>query len=420
MKNRRRGLAGLATKANKHRARENEKRSASTGQLLAAKLHKESIVIDGHVHVISRVFHEGIDPWKAQTTGLIDFARAQQGGVKVIIHALYLEDPYNRYNYTIKHACRLLEIFHQVMDANSDKMELALNSADVRRIVAKGKMAHILGFEGGFDMDGDLQVLRFFHRVGVRMLQFVHHRTTSSFADSYGDEVQKWNGINDRGRELVSEMNRLGILIDISHATIPTQEQIIKTSQAPVVASHVGAKRFSNHPQNLSDELIEAVAKKGGLIGVHGHGSFLCQKYWDWRRLEHETVSWRTEAMQMKREPIDSAEYIDKLDNLLHKEWSEGPTTFYGTPWKKTYPARAPIPTMDDYVATVDYLINLVGDDHVAIGLDLMFGTYWLKDFDATGYPRITEALVAKGYSAKTIKKILGENWLRVLDASKA
>jgi membrane dipeptidase len=151
------------------------------------------------------------------------------------------------------------------------------------------------------------------------MLQFVHHRTTSAFADSYGDEVQKWNGINDRGRRLVSEMNRLGILIDISHATVPTQEQIIETSKAPVVASHVGAKHFSDHPQNLSDELIEAVAKKGGLIGVHGHGSFLCQKYWDWRRLEHETVSWRTGSMEMIREPIDSAEYIDKLDNLLHK-----------------------------------------------------------------------------------------------------
>lgn len=377
-------------------------------------------MVDGHVHVISRVFHEGIDPWKSQKTGLIDFARAKKGGVDVIIHALYLEDQYNRYNYTIKHACRLLEIFHQVMEANSDKMELALTSGDIRRIVAKGKMAHVLGLEGGFDMDGDIEVLRFFHRVGVRMLQFVHHRTTSGFADSYGDEVQRWNGINDRGRKLVREMNRLGILIDISHATIPTQEQVIETSEAPVVASHVGAKHFSNHPQNLSDELIEALAQKGGLIGVHGHGSFLNQKYWDWRRFEHETVSWRTKSMQMERGPIDYAQYIDELDALLHKEWKEGPTTFYGTPWKETYPPGAPTPTLDDYMATVDYLIHLVGDDHVAIGLDLMFGTYWLKDFDATCYPRITELMVKKGYSARTIKKILGENWLRVLDTAKA
>src|SRR3954470_20135271 len=110
------------------------KLTANSAKLLASELHKQSIVVDGHVHVISRVFHEGIDPWKAQETGLIDFARAQQGGVKVIIHALYLEDPYNRYNYTIKHACRLLEIFYRILEANSDKMELALSSADVRRI----------------------------------------------------------------------------------------------------------------------------------------------------------------------------------------------------------------------------------------------------------------------------------------------
>src|ERR1051326_8891031 len=98
--------------------------TSSNSRVSASELHKQSIVVDGHVHVISRVFHEGIDPWKAQEAGLIDFARAWKGGVKVIIHALYLEDPYNRYNYTIKHACRLLEIFYRTLEANSDKMEL--------------------------------------------------------------------------------------------------------------------------------------------------------------------------------------------------------------------------------------------------------------------------------------------------------
>jgi membrane dipeptidase len=281
-------------------------------------------------------------------------------------------------------------------------------------------MAQVLGFEGGFDMDGDLDVLRFFYRSGVRMMQFVHHRTTSAFADSYGDEVQVWNGINDRGREIIREMNRLGILIEVSHATEATQAQVIATSKAPVVASHVGAKHFSNHLQNLSDELLKAVAAKGGLIAVHGHGSFLGQKYWDWRRNTHETVSWRTESMELMRPPVDyHCDFISKLDSLMHDEWTNGPVFWYGTPWKQSVPAGAMVPTMDDYVATVDYLINLLGEDHVAIGLDLMWGTYWLKDFDATYYPHFTEAFLAKGYSAERIKKLLGENWLRVLDAAK-
>jgi membrane dipeptidase len=254
----------------------------------------------------------------------------------------------------------------------------------------------------------------------VRMLQFVHHRTTSAFADSYGDEVQKWAGINGLGKRLIGEMNRLGILIDISHATEAAQAQIIETSEAPVVASHVGAKKFSDHLQNLSDELLIAVAKKGGLIGVHGHGSFLRQEYWDWRRSVHETVSWRTESMRMQRDAIDFGDYITALDSLLHNEWTSGPATFYGTPWKNTYNAGAPVPTMADYVETVEYLVNLLGEDHVAIGLDLMWGTYWLENFDATSYPRITEALLDKGFSAGTVKKIIGENWLRVLDRVQA
>ena len=167
--------------------------AADAKKALASKIHEEAIVVDGHVHITSRVFHEGIDPWQEQTTGLFDFARAKKGGVKLVIHALYVEDPYNRYNYTIKHACRLIETLYRIIEANSDKMEVAFNGADVRRIVANGKMAQVIGLEGGFDMEGDLDVLRFFYRAGVRMTQFVHHRTTSAFADSYGDEVQVWN-----------------------------------------------------------------------------------------------------------------------------------------------------------------------------------------------------------------------------------
>ena len=388
----------------------------------AAKLHEDAILIDGHVHVITRLLHEDIDPWEEQETGLFDFARAKKGGLNVAIHNLYVEDAYNRYNYTVKQACRVIERFHQILDAHPDKMELALSSSDVRRIVAEGKMAQILGLEGGFDMEGDLDVLRLFHRLGVRMIQLVNHRTTNSFVDAYGTE-EKWKGINDRGRKIVREMNRLGIMIDISHTTEAAQLQIIEASHAPVIANHVGVQGLSDHPQNMTDRAIRALAAKGGVIGVHGHGAMLAQKYWDWRQ-KHEVeigaTSWKGRWETLTRPPgNDSGEYIAKVDAELTERWLRGPRQWFGTPWKELVLEGAPKPTVEDYVRTVDYIVDLVGDDHVAIGLDLFFGKYWLKDFDATSYPSLTEGFLRHGYSPERIRKILGENWLRVLDAAR-
>lgn len=388
----------------------------------ASRLHDEAIVIDGHVHLVSRLFHEGIDPWQKQETGLFDLARARQGGLDVVIHNIYVEDAYNRYNYTVKQACRLIEQFYRLLDKHPDKMALALNSSDVRGIVAQGKMAQILGLEGGFDMEGDLDVLRLFHRLGVRMIQMVNHRTTNAFADAYASE-QKWNGINDLGRAIIREMNRLGIMIDISHATDTAQLQIIEASRAPVIANHVGVQQLSDHPQNLTDRTIRALAAKGGVIGVHGHGAMLAQKYWDWRQrheVEIGAVSWKGHWEKLTRPPgNDGGEYVARIDTELTDRWVRGPRVWYGTPWKKTVPEGAPQPTVEDYVRVIDYIVNLVGEDHAAIGLDLMWGKYWLKDFDATSYPSLTEAFLRQGYSPQRIRKILGENWLRVLDAAK-
>ena len=155
-----------------------------------AALHDDAIVVDGHVHITNRVYWEGIDPWEAQTTGLWDYARAKEGGLDVVIEQVYIEDPYNNYNYAVKQAVRLVETFYRVLEANPERMELALSGADVRRIVEGGKTAVILALEGGFDMEGDLDVLRLFHRLGVRLVQFTNHNTTNAFVDAgLGDQA---------------------------------------------------------------------------------------------------------------------------------------------------------------------------------------------------------------------------------------
>ena len=396
----------------------------------AAKLHDEAIVVDGHVHIITPVFHQGIDPWKVQETGLWDYARAKQGGLDVVIHTVYIEDPYNNYNYAVKQAVRLIETFYQVLDANSDKMELALTSADVRRIVGDGKMAAILALEGGFDTEGDLNVLRLFHRLGVRMIQPISHNTTNAFLDA-GLGVKKWGGLTEHGRKVIAEMNRLGIMIDISHATDEGKLEIIEASKAPVVGSHHGLRHFVEYPRNFSDEVLRAVATEGGLMGMHSNASFLSKEYVEWRRRQSSsggsTALHEIEGYAFSRPAYgDFGEYIRSLDAEMRDRWLRDQPdrggTGYGIPWrerhKRAVDAGAPLPTISDWADQVDYVVEMVGDDHLGIGLDLMSGPN-LRDFDATGYPRLTEALVEKGYSEQRIKNILGENWLRLLDEAK-
>src|ERR1700730_8940672 len=162
-------------------------------------------------------------------------------------------------------------------------MEVALTSADVRRIVASGKLAVILGMEAGFDQDGDIDILRLWHRLGVRVIQFASQVTTA-YADSSVRGPAKWSGINEQGPRLIAEMNRLGIVIDITHATEAAQRQIIEASRAPVVATHVGLRAICNNPANMSDDIVRAIAAKGGLVGIHSSAVVISQRFFDYSR----------------------------------------------------------------------------------------------------------------------------------------
>jgi membrane dipeptidase len=406
------------------------------GAQSTAALHDDAIVVDGHVHITNRVYWEGIDPWEAQTTGLWDYARAKEGGLDVVIEQVYLEDPYNNYNYAVKQAVRLVETFYRVLEANPERMELALSGADVRRIVAGGKTAVILALEGGFDMEGDLDVLRLFHRLGVRLVQFTNHNTTNAFVDA-GLDDQVWDGITDHGHAVVREMNRLGIMIDISHASDAAQLAIIEASAAPVVASHHGLRQFSDSPRALSDTVLTAMAAKGGLIGIHSSAGYLRQEFLDWQAA-HPTatpaleepaccsgIDWLPDLFRSPSQ--DYGQYIDALDTKMREGWNgviPGLGGYdYSVPWRelqqRTLDAGGPLPTEEDWATHVDYAVNLVGEDYIGIGTDMMSGGSNILDFDATSYPRLTEALADRGYAHESIYKILGENWLRVLDAAK-
>jgi membrane dipeptidase len=374
--------------------------------------------MDGHVHISNRIYWEGIDPWKAQPTGDWDFARARAGGVNVVVENI-APYGYHTYNTTVKHVGRLLETVHRTLDANRDKMELALTSADVDRIVASGRMAVILAIEAGFDQEGDIDILRLWYRLGVRVIQFASQVTTA-YADSSVRGEAKWGGINDKGRRLIAEMNRLGMVIDITHATEAAQKQIIAASKAPVVASHTGLRAICNNPGNLSDDVLKAMAAKGGLVGIHSSADQISQRYYDWARahgstpvngISREEILF-AELPLIKSPNRDYGDYIDAIDKELGGRWRR----LYAVKWKEAPEAEPFVPTIDDWIAHVQHAVDVAGMKSVAVGLDLTNARSTLRNFDASSYPQLMQALQKRNLATP---ELLGRNWMRILDSAK-
>ncbi|HKS61650.1 MAG TPA: membrane dipeptidase, partial [Xanthobacteraceae bacterium] len=207
----------------------------------SAQAQNAPIMMDGHVHIINRVYWEGIDAWQEQPGLGWDYARARKGGINCVIDNIGTYGAWN-YNYSPKQALRLIETAHRFAERNSDRMAIALTVADARAIVASGKLAVFLGCESGIDHEGDLAVLGAMHRLGLRTLQFATQSGYNAFADSAlsllqgGQQPEHFKGVTERGFAMVREMNRLGILVDITHGTETVQKQLIEASRAPVVA----------------------------------------------------------------------------------------------------------------------------------------------------------------------------------------
>jgi membrane dipeptidase len=379
------------------------------------------LIVDGHVHITNRVYWEGLDPWQPQRFGF-DYAQASAAGVRVIIENVGTYG-YANYNYTPKQTLRLIEAFHRSIEEHEDRMGLALSGADARRIVDSGRMAVFLGVEAGFDHEGDCDVLRALYRLGLRSVQFSTQSCFNAFADAEVGGNPVWGGINDRGRALIATMNELGMLIDITHATPGAQAQIVAVSEAPVVASHIGFASIAGdrggHTGLLSDDVLRAVASKGGMVGIIGAASTMSARFREWMVAHPERASEMMAGVAhmvsfdspLMRAPLNHGEYGDWLDEQMRAAYQK---TFVDKP-------HAPgldelIPTPDEWAAHVAHAIRTVGAEHVGIGLDLAAGHYPCVPINAAGYPALIEAL-RQITDEHNVHKIAGENWLRVLDA---
>jgi membrane dipeptidase len=380
------------------------------------------IVMDGHVHITNRIYWEGIDPWTPTKQGW-DFARAKAAGVNCIIDNL---GPYGywNYNYTPKQFLRLIDTLLKFSETHSDKMAIALNPADARRIVGSGRMAVFIGCESGFDHEGDPNVLDAFYRLGLRSVQFATQTGFNDFSDSAlapiqgGEKPDHFGGINEHGHRLVAQMNDLGILIDIAHGTEAVQSQLIASSKAPVVASHETVKAVSG--AGLSGEVLKALAAKGGLVGIHGAAAVVGKRYRQWMAANPAGAANSGKAVfgmvgyapSFTRPPGDHGEFIERMDREFRERWMAL------TEWKEDPSAISSLPTVDEWAEHVDYVIKLVGADHVAIGLDMVAGRSAVPA-DPTGYRDLMAAL-RRITTPDNVRKIAGENWMRVLGQAKA
>jgi membrane dipeptidase len=362
--------------------------------------HQNAFVFDGHIHTINRQFHHGGDFGERLSGGQFDLPRAREGGINAFFCVLYIPEEYYPGRLETKHVLRLLDMGLRQIAQNEDVVELALNASDIDRICAQGKMAAVLDLEGGFDLDGDLGVLRTLYRLGLRVLQLPAHNWANEFADSCC-APHKWSGLNEHGRAVVREMNRLGMLINVSHASDEAMEQTIELSSDPVVATHHGLRHFNDIPRTMPDYLLKKLAAKGGVIGFHIGNSFHNREYFEWRTRKAGKPFWDTSEISHRLSDLS----IREIDKLVAPRFPDpGP--------------EAPdevLMSVDEWVDVVDYAIRLVGDDHVALGSDFDGGPNPARGIkDVRDLVLITDAMLRRGYSKDRIRKFLGGNLLRV------
>jgi membrane dipeptidase len=367
----------------------------------AKALHDDALIFDAHVHVVDRQFYHGGDMGQRVDDGQFDLVRAREGGLDAMFFSLFVTEQYYPARLETKQVLRLIDAAYDQLGRNKDKIELAFNASDVERIRKTGKIAAFMDLEGGFDLDGDPAVLRDLYRLGLRSFQLSAHNWANNFADSCCAPA-KWHGLNDRGRAVIREANRLGMVINVSHGSDETIAQAIDASTDPVLATHHGLRSFNDIPRNMPDDLLKKLAAKGGVIGFQIGNEFHNVKVFNWRTEHAGKPFWDTTDIGRK----EAGMTIEELDKLAAPAFPmvgvNAPDELKLTPY--------------DWLAVVDRAVAIVGEDHVMLGSDFDGGPTLPRGMrDIRDLPMLTDAMVKRGWSDARIRKFLGGNLLRVV-----
>jgi membrane dipeptidase len=364
----------------------------------AKKLHFSSIVMDTHDDTTQRFLDPKFDLGVRHPDGSIDIPRMKEGGLTGIFFSIWIPSKITGPE-AVKRASEQIAAVREQVSKHPKEIVLATTAAEVRAAKKQGKIAALMGVEGGHMIGNDLEVLRSYAALGVRYMTLTHSGN-DEWADSSTDKPVH-NGLTDFGEDVVREMNRLGVIVDISHVSDKTFYDALEVSKAPLFASHSSCRAICNAPRNMTDQMIKDLAAKGGVIQINYHVSFLSQEFRD----------------AEKKDPSINEGISKEVKKRCPDEKDEACQLIEGDKITREYVAAGKLPKVEwtKIIEHIDHAVKLVGADNVGLGSDFDGANMPYGMEDVTMIPKITGALLEKGYSESDIRKILGENTLRVM-----
>ena len=359
----------------------------------ARQIHARLIGVDSHIDTLQRVLNGGEDISKRTPRGHVDLPRLKESGMVAPFFALWVPTFFQG-SEAVRRTLQLRDAMQSLLDAHPDQIELATTAGEVERIAGAGRIAAVLTLEGGHQIADDLAVLRMYHRLGVRSMTLTHFRN-NNWADASTDRPRH-GGLTDFGRQVVREMNRLGMIVDISHVSDKTFQDTLAVTTKPVIASHSSCRALSGVPRNMTDDMVRALARNGGVISINFGAGFLNAKDAEaLRKRIGQAVATQPDLVGGALDAFAAAEYVREYGEMR--------------------PAAA---TLEDAVAHIDHVVKVAGVDHVGIGSDWDgINTVPAGLEDVSKMPALTAALLRRGYTEADVRKILGGNLLRVLRA---
>jgi membrane dipeptidase len=367
----------------------------------AHDLHFHSLVVDTHDDTTQRLLDPHFDIAVRHKDGGIDIPRVREGNLDGIFFSIWIPGTVTGPE-AVRRALEQITAVRSMVEHNSSALALATTADEVRRAHTGGKIAVLIGVEGGHMINSDLDNLRKLHSLGVRYMTLTHS-VNDEWADSSTDKPIH-NGLTDFGKQVVREMNRLGMMVDISHVADKTFYDALAVSEAPLIASHSSCRALCNAPRNMTDDMIKALAAKGGVIQINYHVGFLSQEFRDAEN-SHVGMDKEIEAESKKRCGENEACQLIELEKIVREMMAQG---------------KLPRVEWTKIIDHIDHAVKLVGADHVGLGSDFDGAVMPFGMEDASHLPQITDALLKKGYSESDIQKILGGNTLRLMEQVEA